>query len=66
MNANYDIVICSKCENEINENQIFRRFKCGHIYCENCFNECLLENNMRIIFPEKLIACVIIGCKDHT
>ena len=66
MNANYDIVICSKCENEINQNQILRRFKCGHIYCENCFNECLLENNMRIIFPEKLIACVIIGCKDHT
>ena len=66
MNANYEVVICSKCENEINQNQASRTFKCGHIYCENCFNECLLENNMRIIFPEKLIACVIIGCKDHS
>jgi len=63
MNADYDVVICSKCENEINQN--FKRFDCGHVFCDNCFFEGLLENKMRIIFPEKLLECFIEGCNGY-
>ena len=63
MNSNVDVVICSKCENEINRNNDFKTFNCDHRICSNCFIEYLLERNTMIIFPDKIIECPIIGCK---
>ena len=63
MNSNVDVVICSKCENEINRNNNFKTFNCDHRICSNCFIEYLLERNAMIIFPDKIIECPILGCK---
>ena len=52
--------ICSKCENEINGN--FKTFRCEHIICDNCFIEYLLKSCTMIIFPVKIINCIITGC----
>ena len=65
MNDDNDVVICSKCENEINEEQRLRRFRCGHIFCRNCFIESLLQNRTMIIFPDKLKECIILGCNGY-
>ena len=62
MNANFDIIICSKCENEINGNNGSRTFNCEHRICDNCFIEHLLESNIMIFFTEKIIDCPIVGC----
>ena len=52
--------ICSKCENEINGN--FKTFRCEHIICDNCFIEYLLNSCTMIIFPIKIVNCIISGC----
>ena len=61
MYENHDVIICSKCENEINDN--FQTFRCGHIICNNCFIEYLLESCTMIIYPKKIVNCIISGCK---
>ena len=62
MNNNNEIIICSKCDREINDN--FKRFRCDHIICNNCFIQYLLESSVIIIFPVNIIRCAIIGCND--
>ena len=56
--------ICSKCENEINGN--FKAFRCEHRICDNCFIEYLLNSCTMIIYPEKIINCIISGCNGFT
>ena len=63
MEANLDIIICSKCENQIFDNNNNRTFSCDHNICDNCFIEILLESKTMIIFPVKLLNCIILGCK---
>jgi hypothetical protein len=60
MNQNHDVIICSKCENEINGN--FKEFSCEHIFCDNCFIEYLLNSCTMIIYPQKIVDCIIPGC----
>jgi len=60
MNQNHEVIICSKCENEIDGN--FRTFRCEHIICDNCFIEYLLNSCTMIIYPEIIVNCVISGC----
>ena len=62
-NENNDIVICSKCEFEENETDSIA-FLCGHIICNICFIQNLLENRVKIIFPAHIINCLIVGCND--
>ena len=62
MYNNYNTIICSKCETEMDENFIFRNFRCGHIICRNCFIEYLLDRGFMIFFPAKIIDCLILGC----
>ena len=64
MEENYDVIICSKCENEINSN--FNTFKCEHIICDNCFIEYLLNSCTMIIYSIKIVNCPIIGCNGIT
>ena len=61
MYENHDVIICSKCENEINGD--FKTFGCEHIICDNCFIEYLLESCTMIIYPSKIVNCIISGCK---
>ena len=61
-NNENNLIICSKCDTEINNNN-FRTFNCDHIICHNCYIDYLLINDTMIIYPEKLINCIIIGCK---
>ena len=35
---------------------------CRHVICNNCFIENLLERCTMILFPEKIIDCIILGC----
>jgi hypothetical protein len=46
MNVVNEGLICSKCNNEINDNDIrvFRIFRCDHIICNKCYEEYLLQN----------------------
>ena len=60
-NENNHLVICSKCGNETNNYQIYLRCY-NHIICKNCFEKHLLENNFILIFPEKVIKCLISDC----
>ena len=62
MNNDNELIICSKCENEIGGNDIFRTFECDHIICKNCYKEYLLERSAMILFPIKLLNCIIPGC----
>ena len=62
-NENNPINICSKCDIEINDDN-YRAFNCGHIICYNCFIDHLLKNDVMILFPSKIINCIIIGCND--
>ena len=62
MNNNNEIVICSKCDTEINNNN-FKRFRCDHVICNNCLIEYLSTRSLMIIFPDNIIDCLIIGCK---
>ena len=62
MYENHEVIICSKCENEINGN--FKTFRCEHIICDNCFIEYLLNSCTMIIYPDKLVNCIIPGCND--
>ena len=64
MNANVDVIICSKCEIEIiDNNNNFKTFNCDHRICRNCFIEYLLERDTMILFPDKIIECPILRCK---
>ena len=63
MNDNNEIVICDKCETEINDNR-FRRFRCDHIICNNCLIEYLLGTGVMIICPGNIINCLVEGCKN--
>jgi hypothetical protein len=60
INQNNNLEICSKCGNETDSYQRF--YNCNHIICNDCFEKHLLENNFLIIFPPKLINCVIADC----
>ena len=62
MMENNNLEICSKCENEINVNST-KTFNCGHIICKYCFIKYLLESNIMILYPQKIINCIILGCK---
>jgi hypothetical protein len=62
-NGENQIVICSKCDTEINDDN-FRIFRCDHIICNNCLIQYLLANSVMIIFPANIIYCSIIGCND--
>ena len=59
-NRNNRLFRCSKCQNETDSYQFFS--KCDHIICNNCFENNLLENNYLIIFPEKVMKCIITDC----
>ena len=59
-NENNHLRICSKCENETNNYQYFP--KCDHFICNNCFEKHLLDNNFILIFPGKVIECIITDC----
>jgi len=62
MYNNQNVIICSKCENETNN---FRDFNnCHHIICNDCFDNYLLENNILIIFPPKILDCPIADCNS--
>ena len=64
MNVVNEGLICSKCNNEINDNDIrlFRIFRCDHIICNKCYEEYLLQNKTMIFFPEKIINCAMPEC----
>ena len=62
-NENNQIVLCSKCDTEINDNN-FITFRCDHIICNNCYVQYLFANCVMIIFPANIIYCSIIGCND--
>ena len=64
MQENFDITICSKCDRQIQHNN-FRTFSCDHIICNNCFIENLLNSRTMVIFPVKLLNCIILGCKGY-
>ena len=64
MQENLDIILCSKCDNQIGHNN-FRTFSCEHIICNNCFIENLLNSKTMILFPVKLLNCLILGCKGY-
>ena len=59
-NHNNNLEICSKCQSETNNYSRFH--KCGHIICNDCFENYLLENNFLIIFPLKILNCIIADC----
>jgi len=61
MNDVNEVNICSKCDNEIN-NIGFWTFSCDHTICNKCYEEYLLQNRAMILFPEKIINCIISGC----
>ena len=63
MYNNNQTQFCSKCDNQINDNN-FKVFQCGHIICNNCLIEHLCENSSKIIFIFKIINCPIILCND--
>ena len=66
MHDNLERLLCDKCENEIGNNDISRIFfKCGHRICGNCFKKHLLENNAMVLFPVKLLNCIVSGCKGY-
>ena len=60
MNEIHEVIICSKCGNEINGD--FISFKCEHLLCDNCFIEYLLKSCTMIIYPVKILNCIISGC----
>jgi hypothetical protein len=62
-NQNNNLIICSKCGNETGNYQFFS--KCNHTICNNCFENHLLENNYLIIFPKKVIKCIITDCNKY-
>ena len=57
--------IPSKCENQIGNNVTFKTFECSHIICSNCFIQFLSESDTMILFPVKLLNCIIPGCKGY-
>ena len=61
-NRNNRLFRCSKCQNETDNYKIFS--KCDHIICNNCFENNLLENNYLIIFPDKVMECIITDCNQ--
>ena len=65
MEENHDVIICSKCENEINDDN-FRTFSCEHILCHNCFIGYLLKSCTMIIYPEKIVNCILPKCNGFT
>ena len=65
MDNERDVIICSKCENQIGNNVNFRIFECEHTICNTCFIQFLSESDTMIIFPVKLINCIILGCKGY-
>ena len=63
MDDDNQMVICSKCDTEINENNTIS-FECDHIICHNCFTSHLLKSDTMIFYYHlKLIECLIKGCK---
>jgi hypothetical protein len=60
MEQNHEAIICSKFENEINDN--FKTFNCDHIICNNCFIEYLLKSCTMVIYSQKIVDCIIPGC----
>ena len=60
MQSDFGLLFCSKCENELND--FFRNFNCGHSICQNCFIDYLLQSCPMLIYPEKIINCIIPGC----
>ena len=63
--VNNEVIICSKCDNELN-NIGFWTFRCEHTICNKCYEEYLLQKRAMIIFPEKIINCIISGCHGFT
>ena len=62
MDDDNQMVICSKCDTETNENNTIS-FECDHIICHNCFTSHLLKSDTMIFyFHLKLIECLIKGC----
>jgi len=61
-NGNNYLEICSKCRNETNNYKIF--YKCGHIICNNCLENHLLENNFLLIFSSKTMQCLNPDCNQ--
>ena len=59
---NNNLLICSICENGAEDFQYF--LECDHIICNNCFENHLLENNFILIFPRKVIKCLITDCNN--
>ena len=56
--------VCSHCENIVNS---FRRFKCGHLICNDCFENYLLENNVLEFKQCSIkIKCMIEECNEIT
>ena len=58
-------LICSKCQIETVASDLDLDFSCGHHICDNCFFEYLSENKAMIIYPVKLLNCIISGCKGY-
>ena len=58
-------VICAKCQIETVASDLDLSFSCDHYICDNCFFEYLLENKAMIIYPVKLLNCIISGCKGY-
>ena len=64
MNANFEILICSKCENEIPDDN-FRSLHCDHIICKDCYIDYLLNSCTMKIYPAKVVNCIISGCNGN-
>ena len=45
-------------------NDSFRTFNCGHSICQNCFIDYLLHSCPMIIYPDKIINCIIPDCNS--
>ena len=62
MNNNQNLIICSKCGNGTDNYRDF--YNCHHIICNDCFENYLLENNILIIFPPKILDCPMTDCNN--
>ena len=59
-NNNDELKVCSKCNIETLGS--FHDYRCDHSICDNCFIDYLLKNDTMILFPQKILNCIIYGC----
>ena len=57
---NEELKICSKCNIETLGR--FHDYRCDHSICDNCFIDYLLKSDTMILFPQKILNCIIYGC----